>query len=191
MRYRPCLFHESEGGGIKDEDLENDVKLAFIANDCITTKEVLLRLFYAKSEIEIGFSHGSAMKNISLIQEKFKKYPFCVIYMKHAIIADAIHYMTMLGIDNQIYLIQSYLDRYSYNIKIYDNAINLINQICTMFDKDDRNIALSILEDVQVPPERYQEEKRNITTEILKFEFYTVTIDSNMTLSKALSLMQI
>lgn len=186
IKYRPCLFHESEGGGVTDEDLEIEDKeqLEFISTDCITTKEVLLRLFHAKEQMEISFHHGIATKNITLIQEMFNKYSFCIIYIFHGIIADARHYLAIARIEGKVYLIQSYLDRYSYDIQEHNNSDDLLEKICIMFDTDNTHIAKSILGDVQPTFTEY----RNKQNEILKFTFYSIHVDPSITLEKAISL---
>ena len=180
IQYRPCLFHESCGGGVTDEDLESGEGPEFLTTDCITTKEVLIRLFNAKTAVSFSYFNRDMIDNIQHLTETFKKYSFCTVHVYDNILADAHHHMTLINIDSNTYLIQSYLDRYSYDIKEY-NYIDFFIDICIMFSETNTDIAEKIMGKVQ----SYKMTDQQI---MIKFKFHTYTIDKSITIEKAKNL---
>lgn len=182
-QFRPCIFHEAEGGGVTDADLEKnlDEELEFLESDCMTTKEVLKRIFSAEKTIQIDIIEGHATENVLTLIENHLKYGFCVINIRSGKLADANHYMTIIYIDNKTFLIQSYLDHYSYDIKefAYDN---LYRKIVYMFDTEDQKIAKELMGDVQSDTSIDQDKS-------ISFRFYTYDI-SDLTEGSAISLVK-
>ncbi len=181
--FRPCLFHETEGGGITDADLlENlDEEIGFLEFDCMTTKEVLKRIFSVEKIIQLNITEGHATENVITLLENHLKYGFCVINIRNTKLADANHYMTIVYIEDRTFLIQSYLDHFSYDIKEF-NYDDLYRKIVFMFDMHDQNIANELMGDVQ--SNTTQENQENIS---ISFTFYTYDI-SDLTTKSAILL---
>lgn len=169
MSFRPCIYHYNEGGGITDEDLKSGEGIDFLQTDCITTKEVLKRIFHAKETIEIKIIDKHASEQLIPLIANYSQYGYCIIQINNIVLADAYHWLTIINIKGTTYLIQSYLDHYSYKVKQY-NYYDIFKQICHMFDNEDINIANQLMGNVQGSP---------IETQIPHIRFIFCTYDIN------------
>lgn len=148
QQFRPCVYHEDEGGGVTDLDLEQNAGIEFLETDCITTKEVLKRIFSAQEVIQIKIVGNNASEQLASLLANYLKYNYCIIHVNNIAIADAMHWLTIVNINEKTYLIQSYLDYYSYDIKEY-NYYDFFRRFCYMYDNDDVIMAKELLGDVQ------------------------------------------
>jgi hypothetical protein len=100
--------------------------------------------------------------------------------VNNTVVADALHWMTIVNVDNKTYLIQSYLDHYAYKIGEYYYP-DLFRQICYMYDNEDVGIAKQLLGDVQGSADFYSDKH-------IKFTFCTYDLD-NISVKRAEQLM--
>lgn len=170
-KLRPCMFHESEGGGVTDEDLMDDMgdALAFLETDCMTTMEVLKRLHDARIIYRIELGQGGDMNRVLRLHDQ---YGYVVAKIDHTRISNAIHHTTIIdgiGID-------SFLDVYSYHVR----PISL-RTVIDAFQRGDDIIAHALWGSVQ--DLSYPEYDPNYT---LTLEYYEYEPLSDMTLEEAI-----
>lgn len=182
-KFRPCIYHEDEGGGVTNQDLEENNEIDFLEKDCITTKEVLKRLFSAQEVVEIRIVGKHASEQLIPLLTNYLQYNYCIIHINNVVIADALHWLTIVNVDDKTYLIQSYLDHYSYEIKEY-NYDDLFRQICYMYDNEDILIAKDLMGDVQGNEDLYFKDREKH----IKFTFCTYDT-RNISLKRAEQLM--
>lgn len=127
-------------------DLDVEV-LYLLETDCYVTKEVIRRITMAEEKITIKIVN-SALDKLSCLLQNHSKYGCAVVYFSRSILTHTDHYMTIINSNNKTYLIQSYLDLYSYHIDEVDYN-ELYKNICQMYDTDDIKLANDLIGDVQ------------------------------------------
>ena len=130
--FRPSTWQEDEGGDLTIEELDTEV-FEGIRTDSDVTREVIRRLFGAIPKEYIKCYYPKFSKEVKRVYEKYLNSEYVFIDFD-VFILQLSHTLTIVRIDDKDYLIQSYTDVYSYDIKIIDNieiffSIELLSSI--------------------------------------------------------------
>lgn len=194
-KFRPCIYHYDEGGGIRDEDLITEDGIDFLETDCITTKEILQRIFNAEKMVEIKLLLTDRLPIMNQLIQNYLKYGFCTVFIHHNKATDTKHWFTIININHepivegarvlispQTYLIQSYMDFRSYEIKPY-SPIELFDKILCVFYDNNLELARELFGNVQTVHDIHYPIPSD--PQRLVFQFHKFSAENNMNFEEA------
>jgi hypothetical protein len=140
----PCLYWEEQGGGLtKDEWLAAqttpDPELEFMETCCLTLVVNLLNLAKAEASSSILMARHSVSQTL---RESFKNHSYLLCYLSSGAV-DACHYFTLIQVNQEVVLIDAFLDQLKPRYVTYPNLESFLETIQRLVDDPSRENVLA------------------------------------------------